>query len=258
MKYLVLSDIHANFEALEATLAAAGPYDQVLLLGDFVGYGADPNAVIDRVRTLPVAAMIRGNHDKVAAGIADVEGFNQIAREAIGWTASVLTAENRAWLAALPEGPTLIDGTVEICHGTPFDEDVYVFDDLDALRSLRAARRPLCLYGHTHVPAAFRLAKSEVDAGSAPARNAVAFDFLGPPRGQSLTVQIDAGSQYLVNCGAVGQPRDGDPRAAYGMVDTDACSISILRVQYDLAAAQAKIVDAGLPEVLAHRLALGR
>jgi diadenosine tetraphosphatase ApaH/serine/threonine PP2A family protein phosphatase len=258
MRYLILSDIHANIEALETTLASAGRYDRVLLLGDFVGYGADPNAVIERVQTLPVAAMIRGNHDKVAAGIADVEGFNHIAREAIAWTASVLTPENRAWLTALPEGPVLIDGTVEICHGTPFDEDVYVFDDLDALRALRTAQRPLCLYGHTHVPAVFQLAAADPEASSGPSRSSAALDFIGPPRGPSFTVDLEPESQYLVNCGAVGQPRDGDPRAAYGIFDTDTRRVSILRIKYDVEAAQAKIIEAGLPEVLAQRLAVGR
>lgn len=257
MKYLILSDIHANLEALEAALAAAGRYDQVLLLGDYVGYGADPNPVIDRVRALPVAAIIRGNHDKVAAGIADVEGFNQIAREAIAWTAAVLTAENRAWLAALPEGPAIVDDSLEICHGTPFDEDVYVFDDLDALRSLRAARRPLCLYGHTHVPAVFRLGVWDPDMPAA-SRSGAALDLIGPPRGLSFNLAVDGDSRYLVNCGAVGQPRDGDPRAAFGVFDTETRTVTIRRAAYDVAAAQAKIIEAGLPDVLAQRLGVGR
>jgi len=254
VRYLVLSDIHANLEALEAVLASAAPYDKMLLLGDYVGYGADPNAVVDRVRQLPAAAIIRGNHDKVAAGIADVEGFNQIAREAISWTARVLTAENRAWLAALPQGPAIVDGEVEICHGTTFDEDVYVFDDLDALRSLRSARRPLCLFGHTHVPAIIRLRGDGEQAG----HRGASLDLLGPPRGSSFTMTLDEGAQYLVNCGAVGQPRDGDSRAASGLVDTEEGSIVILRTRYDVAAAQAKIIRAGLPEMLAQRLGVGR
>ena len=255
MKYLVLSDMHANLEALEATLHAAGSaYDRVLVLGDLVGYGADPNAVIDQVRRLPVATLIRGNHDKVATGLGDVEGFNRIAREAIAWTASALTDENRAWLAALPPGPVLIDDTVEICHGTPFDEDMYVFEDLDALRALRAARRPLCLYGHTHVPAVFELDEHDTDALSI----GIALDLIGPPRGSAYSVVLDPQLRYLANCGAVGQPRDGDPRAAYGVLDTNARTLAILRVEYDVPTAQAKIVRAGLPPVLAQRLALGR
>jgi diadenosine tetraphosphatase ApaH/serine/threonine PP2A family protein phosphatase len=247
MRYLILSDIHANLEALEAVLAVAAPYDRVLLLGDYVGYGADPNGVIDRVRGLPVAACIRGNHDKVAAGLAGVDGFNHVAREAIVWTSRALTPESRAWLAALPVGPAVVDGFVEVCHGTTFDEDAYVFGDLEALRSLRAAERPLCLYGHTHVPAVFRL-EDRTDR----------LDLIGPPRGPTCVVALDGGCRYLVNCGAVGQPRDGDWRAAYGMLDTEARRLVIHRASYDLAAAQAKIAGAGLPDVLAHRLGVGR
>ena len=245
LRYLILSDIHANLEALEAALAASADYERVLMLGDVVGYGADPNAVIDRLRTLPVAAIIRGNHDKVAAGLADAEDFNDIARQAIAWTAAALTEANHAWLAALPEGPALIDETVEICHGTPFDEDVYVFDEADARRSLASAARTLCLFGHTHVPAAFRLDGRELD-------------FIRPPRGASFTIELERPAQYLVNCGAVGQPRDGDPRAASGLLDTETRMLTIRRVAYDVARAQAKIVEAGLPRVLAERLALGR
>lgn len=256
MKYLILSDIHANLEALEAVLAGSGRYDKVLLLGDYVGYGADPNAVIDRVRELPVSAQIRGNHDKVAAGIADVEGFNLIAREAITWTARMLSAENRAWLAAVAEGPVIADDAVEICHGTTFDEDAYVFDDLDALRSLRSARRPLCLYGHTHVPAAFRFGVRDREPNRSPSD--ASLDLIGPPRGASFTLTLEGGFQYLVNCGAVGQPRDGDARAAFGMLDTEAGTLVMQRVGYDVAAAQAKILRAGLPDILAQRLGVGR
>jgi len=256
VKYLVLSDIHANLEALEATLAAATGYDGTLVLGDLVGYGADPNAVVDRVRGLQVAAMIRGNHDKVAAGVEGVEGFNQIAREAVEWTTTVLTAENSAWLAALPKGPVVIDETIEICHGTPFDEDMYVFDDLDALRAIRSARRPVCLFGHTHVPAVFRLS-GETQAIGAPSGNAV-IELIGPPRGSRFSFDVEQDARYLVNCGAVGQPRDGDPRAAYGIVDTDARTVTTMRIDYDIATAQTKIIRAGLPDILARRLAVGR
>jgi diadenosine tetraphosphatase ApaH/serine/threonine PP2A family protein phosphatase len=245
MKHLVISDIHANLEALEAVLAAAGGCDRVLVLGDLVGYGADPNPVIDRIRALPAATVIRGNHDKVGAGLEDVEGFNYLARYAITWTATALTPDNRAWLAALPTGPVQVEPEVEICHGAPFDEDAYIFDDLDAARALRAARAPLCLFGHTHVPAAFALAGDELQ-------------LIGPPRGPRYRMTLERGIKYLVNCGAVGQPRDGDSNAAFGLLDTDEGTLSVVRVPYDLAAAQAKIIAAGLPEVLAQRLSVGR
>jgi diadenosine tetraphosphatase ApaH/serine/threonine PP2A family protein phosphatase len=244
VRYLIVSDIHANLEAFDATLAAAGEYDKALVLGDLVGYGADPNAVIDRVRSLPDATIIRGNHDKVGAGIESVESFNHLARHAITWTATTLTPDNRAWLAAVPAGPAPIDDLAEICHGSPFDEDAYIFDDLDARRALNATSRPLCLFGHTHVPAVFRF---DTDLKS-----------LGPPRGPRYRLPLEPGCKYLVNCGAVGQPRDGDPRAAYGILDTSSRVLTVVRITYDVGTAQSKIIAAGLPEVLAQRLAIGR
>jgi diadenosine tetraphosphatase ApaH/serine/threonine PP2A family protein phosphatase len=138
-----------------------------------------------------------------------------------------------------------IDEHVEICHGTPFDEDVYVFDDLDALRSIRMSKRPVCLYGHTHVPAAFQLQGDELQ-------------LIGPPRGEKFRLALQDDGCYLVNCGSVGQPRDGDPRAACGILDTDARTLTIVRTEYDLASAQSKILAAGLPEILAQRLGMGR
>ena len=244
LRYLVISDVHANLEALEAVLAAAGRYDHALVLGDLVGYGADPNAVIDRVRALPAATFIRGNHDKVGAGLENTDGFNYLARHAINWTTNTLTPERRQWLAALQQGPVIIDELVEICHGAPFDEDVYIFDDLDAMRALRVARRPLCLFGHTHVVAGYHVTKEMRSVGGI--------------HDAEIHIPADEGSRFLVNCGAVGQPRDGDPRAAYGMLDTASRTLSLARVEYDLAGAQAKIIAAGLPDVLAQRLAVGR
>ena len=244
MKYLILSDIHANLEALDAVIDAAGDHDHTLVLGDLVGYGANPEEVVQRIRALPSATFIRGNHDKVATGLETVESFNHLARFAIQWTAARLSDDARAWLAALPAGPRCIDQVVEICHGSPFDEDVYIFDDLDARRAFNVMRRPLCVFGHTHVPAVFRF-----DGEMQP---------IGPPRGDRFRLPLDDNATYLVNCGAVGQPRDGDSRAAFGMLDTETRTLMVMRVSYDLASAQAKIIAAGLPEVLAHRLAIGR
>ena len=157
MRYLVLSDIHANLEALDAVLAAvpAGAYDHALVLGDLVGYGAEPNAVIDRIRELKPLAVIRGNHDKAACGLDDGENFNQVARFAAAWTQQHLTPGNREYLRELPQGPTDIDDRVEVCHGAPFDEDHYIFDANDARHALDTSRRPLCLFGHTHLPVVF-------------------------------------------------------------------------------------------------------
>lgn len=247
MRYLIISDIHANLEAFDAVLEHAShlPHDRILLLGDLVGYGADPNAVVNRVRELAPHALIRGNHDKVGSGIESPEGFNAVARSAIRWTYETLTDDNREWLAALPEGPVIVDDLIEICHGTPFDEDAYVFDDLDALRSLHSASRPLCLFGHTHVQVGYCLEGDE-------------FLLTTATDDRPHRIAIINGSRHLVNPGSVGQPRDGDPRAGFALVDTDTSTVMIYRIDYPIEKAQARILEEGLPEVLAQRLALGR
>jgi diadenosine tetraphosphatase ApaH/serine/threonine PP2A family protein phosphatase len=247
MRYLVISDIHANLEAYETVMVEARSigFDKVLLLGDLVGYGADPNAICDRVRDLKPEALIRGNHDKVGSGVESPEGFNAVARNAIRWTYDNLNKENRDWLAALPAGPMIVDEMIEICHGTPFDEDAYVFDDLDALRAMHAARRPLCLFGHTHVQVGHSLSRDQ-------------FGLATSEEARPLTIKLEEANRYLVNPGSVGQPRDGDPRAGFGIADTTAREMTIYRVEYPIAKAQARILEEGLPDVLAQRLALGR
>ena len=230
MRYLILSDIHANLDAFDTVLAhASGRWDRVLVLGDLVGYGAEPNAVVDRVRELQPDAVIRGNHDKAACGIDDGSQFNHVARMAAVWTGEQLTPENREYLRELPMGPLQIDALTEICHGTPFDEDHYIFDGSDAVMAFEATDRPVCLYGHTHLPAIFRKVDDHYE-----------------------------GAPYLVNVGSVGQPRDGDPRAGYGLLDTDARELRLYRIPYPVEEAQRKIMAAGLPASLANRLALGR
>ncbi|MEP6782952.1 MAG: metallophosphoesterase family protein, partial [Acidobacteriota bacterium] len=189
--------------------------------------------------------LIRGNHDKVGSGVESPEGFNAVARNAIRWTYDHLTDVNRDWLAALPAGPMIVDDMIEICHGTPFDEDAYVFDDLDALRALHAARRPLCLFGHTHVQLGHFLSRDQ-------------FSLATSDDQRPLTIQLDEANRYLVNPGSVGQPRDGDPRAGFGIADTGAREMTLYRIEYPIAKAQARILEAGLPDVLAHRLSLGR
>jgi predicted phosphodiesterase len=247
MRYLVLTDIHANLEALDACLADARDrqYDQILVLGDLVGYGADPNAVIDRVVGLKPLAVVRGNHDKVACGVEQAEGFNAVAKSAARWTFEVLTPQNREWVAALPQGPTQVDDLVEICHGSPFDEDAYIFDELDAVRALKVSTRPLCLFGHTHYPVTFELSAETIES-------------IGPSPAASTQVQMREGCRYLINPGSVGQPRDGDPRAAYAIVDTALRRVELYRTPYAVEEAQSKVVKAGLPDVLAQRLAVGR
>jgi predicted phosphodiesterase len=247
MRYLVLTDIHANLEALDTCLAdaLARGYDATLVLGDLVGYGPDPNAVVERVQALKPVATVRGNHDKVACGLEQAEGFNSVAKSAAKWTLDILRPAHRDWLAALPEGPINVDDTVEICHGSPFDEDAYIFDELDAVRALKVATRPLCLFGHTHYPVTFELSEES-------------FDSVGSASEPQMLVQMRSGCKYLLNPGSVGQPRDGDPRAAYAIADTTKRRVELYRLKYPVEETQAKIIAAGLAEVLAQRLAVGR
>ena len=245
MRYLVLSDVHANIDALDGVLADAARHGglQILLLGDLVGYGGDPNAVIDRLRDLPVAAAIRGNHDRAACGLDDGESFNELARASAAVTAAALTARNREYLKGLPAGPRVVSAITEICHGTPFDEDAYIFDEMDAVYALRSTSRPLCLFGHTHAPFAARLRGEDLE-------------FLGAGSGETVTVE--AADRLIVNVGSVGQPRDGDPRAAYGVLDEAARTVTCFRVAYPTDRAEARIREAGMPEPLAKRISLGR
>jgi predicted phosphodiesterase len=247
MRYLILTDIHANLEGLESCLADARSrgYDRTLVLGDIVGYGPDPNAVIDVIRTLNPLAIVRGNHDKVAMGMSQAEGFHAAARAAAHWMLESLTEENRDWLVALPMGPTIVAGRVELCHGAPFDEDAYIFDELDARHAIDAATSAVCFYGHTHFAIAFRLAGDLLEV-------------LGPSSPGDLTLTIEPGAKYLMNPGSVGQPRDGDPRAAYAIFDTETQRVDMIRVDYPIQVTQGKMLAAGLPEPLARRLGVGR
>jgi diadenosine tetraphosphatase ApaH/serine/threonine PP2A family protein phosphatase len=245
VRYLVLTDQHANLHALDAVLADAKTvgYDQVLVLGDLVGYGADPAGVIERTIALAPVAIVRGNHDKVCAGLEPAALFNDVARQSIEWTASVLSPAELKYLADLPQGPRQLGNGVEICHGTPFDEDHYVFDTSDAARAIAAAKAPKCLFGHTHVPVIFA-------SGSRP----------NPGRDDLREDEIELPEEgcVLINVGSVGQPRDGDPRAAYGVLDLERRSILMRRVAYDIAGAQARILAAKLPHWLAARLERGQ
>lgn len=247
MRYLILSDIHANLDALEAVLASLAPpdFDRVVVLGDLVGYGAAPNAVIDRIRALNPLAVIRGNHDKASCGLEDGSNFNHVARVAAQWTGETLTPDNRDYLRALPAGPLVIDDRVEICHGSPFDEDHYIFDADDARRALEAGDRQLCLFGHTHLPVVFRRAGAE-------------YNGFMPEGDAEIALELQDGVRYVVNPGSVGQPRDGDPRAAFAIYDSEGPTLILRRVPYAVDAAQRRILGAGLPASLANRLSVGR
>ena len=246
MRYLLLSDLHGNIDAFDAVLEhAQGSWDRALVLGDLVGYGAEPNQVIDKVRALDPISVIRGNHDKASCGLDDGSQFNQVARLAAAWTGQFLTPFNKKYLHDLPMGPVQIDALVEICHGAPFDEDYYIFDGNDALRGLETTTRPLCFFGHTHLPVMFWV-RDHAYEGAAPG-------------GQTdTTLSIEEGTRYLVNGGSVGQPRDGDPRAAFALFNEESRELTLVRVPYAVDKAQRRILAAGLPASLANRLALGR
>jgi diadenosine tetraphosphatase ApaH/serine/threonine PP2A family protein phosphatase len=245
VRYLVLTDLHANLQALDAVLADARSlgYDEVLVLGDLVGYGADPGPVIERTLALEPVAIIRGNHDKVCAGLAPAMGFNEVARRSAEWTAETLSAAELQILAELPKGPRLVREGLEICHGATFDEDHYVFSPDDAARSLEGATGRICLYGHTHLPAIYTMEDDPATAASDLASDELRLPVSGPA---------------LINVGSVGQPRDGDSRAAYGILDFDRQTILMRRVPYDIAGAQTRILNAGLPAWLALRLTQGQ
>jgi predicted phosphodiesterase len=246
MRYLILSDIHANHEALTAVLARVRRkrWDRAVFLGDLVGYGANPNQTVDAVRRLSPLVAIRGNHDKVCSGVEDGEMFNRVALQAAMWTRQRLTPGNLRWLRSLPEGPAVVDGAFAIAHGTPIDEDAYIFGEIEALNVFRQTTFPLCFFGHSHFPVIFGLSP---DAIQTVLTAAPAFRF-----------RLEPGVRYLVNPGSIGQPRDGCPLASFAMFDTDTRTVTVYRVPYALERAQRKILDAGLPRPLADRLALGR
>jgi predicted phosphodiesterase len=246
VRYLVLSDIHANWEALEAVAAeTAGLYEQAICCGDVVGYGADPDRVSEWVRA-NCAVVVRGNHDKAATGLEDLEWFNPVARAAALWTMENLSAENREYIRTLARGPIVLDG-FEVLHGAPFDEDEYVFAPGEAEQSFGYLERRLAFFGHTHLQGGFLWNHERIEA--APRI---------PARASRHAIEIEPSRGYLVNPGSVGQPRDGDPRAAYVLYDSEAESLSWQRVSYDVEAAQKKIRANGLPPILADRLAVGR
>lgn len=242
---LVISDVHANLEALERVLedAAARGYDEVWFLGDAVGYGPDPNACVDRMRALEPRVWLAGNHDWAALGRLDLTAFNPEARRATEWTGAALSAEVRAFLETRePRAEAVAEGLTWV-HGSPRHPIwEYILDSGIAAASFDAFQTGLCFFGHTHVPMIYAEGLDGVE------RNR-------PAPGESMT--LDAGARWLVNPGSVGQPRDGDPRAAYVLFDLDRRTATVHRVAYDIAAVQDKILAADLPPRLAARLSFG-
>lgn len=239
--FAIISDVHGNFAALEAVVRDLEQVgcDGIYCLGDTVGYGGSPNQCVALLRARR-AICVLGNHDAVAAGLEFPDDFNAAARTAANWTTEALTGENAAFLRALPERRVTRHRAL-LVHGAPDDRDRYL-DEAGELAAEAVALREsgvakVCFFGHTHLPT---LGGEDV--------------FIAGDEGRH---ELTAGRGWLVNPGSVGQPRDGDPRAAYAVWRTDRCEIEFRRVVYDISRAQGRIEKAGLPDSLAERLLVG-
>lgn len=241
MRVAVLSDIHSNLHALDAVLGSLGTVDAVWHLGDVVGYGPDPEAVIELLRRIG-AIGVKGNHDDAAAGGRSLLHFNSAARDAIEWTRARLGERDLAFLAELPERLEPEGSVFTLVHGSPRQPIWEYVDSPEVARqNLNAFETPYCLVGHTHVPIVFRRQDGEIET-------------LGMESGDRLHLD---GRRALVNPGSVGQPRDGDSRASYLLLDTETTEVTWTRVNYDIEATQAAMHEAGLPPTLARRLSFG-
>ena len=239
MRIAVLSDIHANLPALDAVLDDAGAVDAIWHLGDVVGYGPDPDGVVERLRAAG-AVGVRGNHDAAACGGTEIDWFNPDARRAMEWTRTALAPSTAAWLGALPERRT-VDGS-ELVHGSPREPLwEYVTSVSVARANLALLGARIGLHGHTHIPVAWLEDGGRVEA-------------VRPSRGSTLEVR---GRHALINPGSVGQPRDGDPDASYAILDPDMGTITWHRVAYDIGAVQRAMRAVGLPASLSARLTVG-
>ncbi len=244
MRVAVLSDIHSNLEALEAVLehASGQSVDRIVCLGDLVGYGADPNLCCDQIREL-TDVVVAGNHDHASVGLTDYSRFNRVAQTTIQWTSSMLLVNHRRYLERLPlslEHPEL---RATLVHSTPSRPEVwwYLFGATEAALEFDAFHTHVCFIGHTHVPCTF-----VKDPGG---------DVALKPLNR---LRLQEGYRYLINVGSVGQPRDGNPDASYLVFDSESAMCDLHRVSYDLQTAKKKILQAGLPPVLAERLSYGR
>jgi predicted phosphodiesterase len=245
MKFLILSDIHSNFEALKSVFSSVKRkhFTKIIILGDLVGYGASPNQVVNLIRSMKNTIIIRGNHDKVAAGIESGNNFNKPASISARWTYSKLTNSNRQYIANLLKGPIKINDEIAIAHGSPLNEDYYIFTEYDALEVFRNTDYKICFYGHTHYPIIFELKSNKL--------NIIKIHEC------KHTLELDKNARYLINPGSVGQPRDRHSLAAYAIFDLEKLKLNIYRIHYDISTAQQKILKAGLPTSLAARLSLG-
>lgn len=240
MKLAILSDIHGNLEALEAVLTdVAGRHvDDVVCLGDFVGYGASPNECVERLRPA-ISGAVLGNHDAAAIGRLSLGDFNSDAATAARWTEQALSPDTRAYLDALPF--TIERGAALLVHASPLEPGAwhYVLSPMDASEEFEAFTQPVCFIGHSHFPGAFEQAGEDLRYT------------------RLAEVPIAPGRRYIVNVPSVGQPRDSDPRAGYALWDDQRGVVQHVRLDYDVESAMKRIRDAGLPAFLAERLRWG-
>lgn len=242
MKLAIISDIHSNIHALTSVLAEMEKQkvDRMFALGDIVGYNAFPSEVIELLIDKEICS-IMGNHDIVCCGRENPVWFNSTAREAALWTRRKLSEKEIKHLRELPN-EKMIQPTIYAVHGSPLSRDDYMIDMMDALncfQHLPDKNIQICFFGHTHIPAIF-------------SSHGPSHDSFGV--GKQL---LSPRNRYFINPGAVGQPRDGDPRASFAILDSEETSVEIIRVEYDIASAKKAVIDAGLPNFLAERLQVG-
>lgn len=240
MRTAIFGDIHANLEALDAVMSDSvlNEVNNYVCLGDIVGYNADPVGCLNRIRDM-ACPTVKGNHDLDASEDHSLENMNPVAAEALNWTREQLDDDQRLWLKKLRMVRQVSDFT--IVHST-LDQPIhwnYVTNRFDAMSNFSYQFTQLCFHGHTHVPRVY--VKSD-KVREMPAES----------------VEIEANAKYFINVGSVGQPRDGDPRASYAIYDHETKVILFRRIEYDIATTQRKIIEAGLPEMLAERLEEGR
>lgn len=240
MRYALIADVHGNLEALEAVLLSVEKekIDQILCVGDIVGYGADPIECIHLVKD-KCSKSICGNHDSAAIGVTDIDFFNPFAKEAVLWTSERLSEEEINYLASLKlvereDNFTMVHATLD----SPRDWG-YILNTFDAAVTFQLQTDPVCFIGHSHVPVAYQKKENFIS-------------------GHRFISKIEPDSQYIINVGSVGQSRDGDPRASYVIYDKKMQTLRLKRVEYDISKTQKKILDAGLPQILADRLSIGR
>ncbi len=244
MKYLIFSDIHGNLEAFKKLLSLKQikNIDKMLFLGDLVGYGPDPDEVINLFKELKNVYYIRGNHDKVISDLESSSMFNPIAQFSAEWSKSNIGGKNKGFLRKFPKGPMVIDSFITICHGSNFDEDYYVFSPYEALESLKFMTTSIGFFGHTHFPIMYMYRNKKI--------NSVALE-------SNKTIKLDVNTRYLINPGSIGQPRDRNPDPSFIIFDSDKKVIKYYRFKYDYKLTQKKIRENGIPEPLAARLESG-